>query len=317
MRVLVTGATGFVGQALVQRMLQEGWRVRCAVRTVSDLERLPRDVEAVAVGPIDQETTWTPLLTGVDMVVHLAARTHMTREGTDVPLSAYRLINVASTEHLARAAADAGVKRFIYLSSVKVNGEGRAEPYTEEDPPAPEEAYGISKWEAEKALHSIAGKTGMEIVIIRPPLVYGPGVKANFLQMMRIIRKGMPLPLASIDNQRSFVYLENLLDAVVSCMVHPKAVNQTYLVSDGEDVSTPQLVRCTAAALGRPARLFPCAPSLLRLSGKLTGRSKAIDRLLGSLTIDSSKIRTELGWAPSYSMEQGLRETAEWFKRQY
>lgn len=316
-RVLLTGATGFIGTALSIRMLHEGWQVRGAVRSLSDQGRLPSGVEAVSVGSIGPDTVWAHALAGVDIVVHLAARTHVTREVDVDPLVAYRMINVAATERLAHAAAAAGVKRFIYLSSVKVNGEGRAEPYTERDTPAPEDSYGISKWEAEQALHRIAAETGMEIVILRPPLVYGPGVKANFLKMMKIITKGLPLPLASVANKRSLIYVGNLVDALTACVVHPAAAGQTYLVSDGEDVSTPDLIRRTATALDLPARLFPVPASFMRLAGKLSGKSDVVNRLTGSLTIDNAKIRRELGWKPPFTLEEGLAETARWFKSQY
>ena len=211
-------------------------------------------------------------------------------------------------------AAINGVKRFVYVSSVKVNGEGCEKPFTEHDIPAPEDPYGVRKWEAEQMLRKVAGDTGLEIVILRPPLVYGPGVKANFLSLFKIVDRGIPLPLASINNHRSLIYLGNFVDAITTCINHHKAADQTYLVSEGEDVSTAELIRRVAAALGRPARLFPFPPSFMRFTGKLFGKSGAVERLVGSLTIDSSKIRRELGWMPPYTMEQGLKETAEWFK---
>jgi nucleoside-diphosphate-sugar epimerase len=315
MKMLITGAAGFIGTALCRRMRDEGWQVRGAVRSLSDQARLPSGVEAVPVGPIGPDTAWAHALAGVDIVVHLAARTHVTRERALDPLKAYRLINLAGNEHLARAAADAGVKRFICLSSVKVNGEGRAEPYTEQDWPAPEDPYGTSKWEAEQAMHRISGETGMELVIIRPPLVYGPGVKANFLELMKIIRSGIPLPFASVNNRRSVMYLENLIDALFTVCIHPEAKGQTYLVSDGVELSTPELIRRIAGALGRPARLFGFPVTLLRSAGKILGKTATVERLCGSLTVDSSKITRDLGWKAPYTMEQGLRETAEWFRK--
>jgi nucleoside-diphosphate-sugar epimerase len=314
MKILITGATGFVGAALCRRMRDEGWQVRGAVRSLSDHERLPRGVEAVPVGSIGPATVWADAMAGVDIVVHLAARTHVTREKAPDPLKAYRSINVEGTDRLARDAAESGVKCFIYLSSVKVNGEGKAAPYTELDVPAPEDPYGISKWEAEQALHRIADKTGMELVIIRPPLVYGPGVKANFLDLITIVKRGIPLPFAGVNNRRSLIYLGNLVDAIISVCIHPDAAGRTYLVSDGADVSTPELVRNIAGALGRPARLFSFSAHFMRFAGKLLGKTSAIERLLGSLAVDTSKIQRELDWKAPYTMEQGLQETAEWFK---
>lgn len=233
------------------------------------------------------------------------------------PLSAFRQINVAGTERLARMAAINGVKRFVYVSSIKVNGEGCEKPFTEHDIPAPDDPYGVSKWEAEQTLHKVADDTGLEVVILRPPLVYGLEVKANFLSLLKLFDRAIPMPLSSINNLRSLICVENLVDAIITCITHPKAVGQTYLVSDGKDVSTPELIRRAAAALGRPARLFPFPPSLMRFVGKLFGKSDAVERLIGSLTIDSSKIRRELGWKPPYTMEQGLKETAEWFKEKF
>ena len=314
--VLITGATGFIGGALCRRMLQAGWQVRGTVRTLSDQERLPTGVEAVIIGSIGPDTAWAAALAGTDAVVHLAARTHVTRELDQDPLQAYRSIDVEGTEWLARSAAAAGVKRFLYLSSVKVNGEGKKEPYTELDAPAPEDAYGISKREAEQALHRVSAETGMQMVIIRPPLVYGPGVKANFLRLMQIVDRRIPLPLSRIQNSRSMIYLDNLVDAIMTCIVEKDAAGKTYLVSDGEDVSTPKLIRRIAASLERKACLFPFSPKLIWLAGKCIGKTRAVDRLLGSLAVDSSKIQRELNWTPPYTMERGLEETAKWFKRQ-
>lgn len=316
-QVFITGATGFIGNALCRRMLQEGWQVRGAVRTVSDQERLPTGIEAVPIGSIGPDTIWAPSLAGMDIVVHLAARTHVTREIGQEPLQAYRSINVEGTERLARSAASVGVKRFIYLSSVKVNGEGKEGPYTELDATAPEGAYGISKGEAEQVLQRIAEETGLEIVILRPPLVYGPGVKANFLRLMQIVDWRIPLPFSNIHNSRSMIYLDNLVDAIMKCCIRREAAGSTYLVSDGEDVSTPELIRRIAASLDRKAYLFPMPEGVMRCAGKLTGRISAVDRLLGSLTVNTAKIQNELSWVPPSTMEQGLKITAEWFRKQF
>ena len=313
--ILITGTTGFVGRILCERMMADGWQVRGTVRYAEQAASLPTGVEVVRIKSIGADTDWSDALSGVDAVVHLAARVHVMNDTATDPLSAFRLVNVAGTERLARMAATNGVKRFVYISSVKVNGEGCEKAFTEHDIPAPDDPYGISKWEAEQVLHKIANDTGLEVVILRPPLVYGPGVKANFLSLFKIVDRGIPLPLASINNHRSLIYLENFVDAITTCINHPEAAGQTYLVRDGEAVSTSELIRRVAAALGRPARLFLFSPSLMRFVGRLLGKSDAIERLVGSLTIDSSKIQRELGWKPPYTMEQGLKETAEWFKK--
>ena len=314
--IFITGSTGFVGTALCRRMLLEGWRVCAAVRTLFDQERLPPGIESVPIGSIGPETIWAPLLAGMDIIVHLAARTHVTRELDQNSLQAYLSINVEGTERLARSAAAAGVKRFIYLSSVKVNGAGKEEPYSELDAPAPKDAYGISKTEAEKVLHRVSAETGMQIVIIRPPLVYGPGVKANFLRLMQIVDRRIPLPMSRIQNSRSMIYRDNLVDAIMTCIVEKNAAGKTYLVSDGEDVSTPELIRRIAASLERKACLFPVSPKLIQRAGKCIGITSVVYRLLGTLTVDSSRIQKELNWTPPYTMERGLEETAKWFKRQ-
>ncbi len=315
-RILVTGTNGFVGRVLCERLVADGWQVRGTIRSTEQLGTFPAGVEVVQIKSIGADTDWSDVLIRADAVVHLAARVHVMNDTATDPLSAFRQVNVAGTDRLARMAAINGVKRFVYVSSIKVNGEGCEKPFTEHDIPAPDDPYGISKREAEQVLHLIAGDTGLEVVILRPPLVYGPGVKANFLSLFKIVDRGIPLPLASINNHRSLIYLGNFVDAIITCINHPKAAVQTYLVSDGEDVSTPELIQRMAAALGRPARLFPFPPSLMRFAGKLFGKSDAVERLVGSLTIDSSKIQRELGWKPPYTMEQGLKETAEWYKRQ-
>ena len=310
--VLVTGANGFIGTALCNCLRGENFRVHGAVRP-GKASLLPKGVEAAHIEYIDGNTDWINALKGVDAVVHLAARVHVTNNHSKDSLVVYRHINVAGTERLARMAVAAGVKRFVYLSTVKVNGEGKATPYTEKDDSEPTDPYGISKWEAEKVLYKIADQTGMEMVVLRPPLVYGPGVKANFLRLLKVVDRGIPFPLANANNRRSLIYLENLLDAIVTCIKHPKAAGQTYFVSDGEDVSTPELIRRISSSLGRPSRLFPFPPVFLKVAGIITGKSVSMDRLLGSLTVDCSKIRRELDWQAPFSMEQGLKETAKWY----
>jgi len=310
-KVLVTGASGFIGSALCVKILAEGLQVRGTFRSESDVSRLPESVEAVSISSIDSDTKWNDTLEGIDTVVHLAARVHVMDDSSLDPLTEYHKVNVEGTKCLAIAAAKAGIKRFIYISSIKVNGEGRASAYTEYDEEAPADPYGVSKWEAEQELHKISDTTGIEVVILRPPLVYGPGVKANFMQLFKIVERRIPLPLLNIKNRRSFIYLGNLIDAIITCMTNPNAAGKTYLVSDGEDVSTSELIRRIGAASGRRAFLLPVPVWILRMAGRITGKSNEIERLVGSLTVDISKICKELEWKPPYVMEHGLRETAK------
>jgi nucleoside-diphosphate-sugar epimerase len=317
MRVLVTGATGFVGRSLCTRQLSNGWRVRGTLLASENLSFLVAGVEPVVVEPLGSDTPWGHALKGIDTIIHLAARVHIMDDPAADPLTEFRNVNTEGTKQLAREAAKAGVRRLVFVSSIKVNGEESPTPYHEDSRAQPTDPYGISKSEAEQALREIEAETGLQVVIVRPTLVYGPGVKANFLNMMKIVSQGIPLPLASIRNKRSLIYVGNLVDALAACAAHPAAAGKTYLVSDGEDVSTPDLVRRTAAALGCPARLFPVSPSLMRLAGTFIGKRPTVNRLLGSLTVDSSAIRRELGWRPPFTMDEGLRETASWFKGVY
>lgn len=309
MKILLTGANGFVGRAFVDVSLRRGIKVKGAVR--SNIE-LSSGVEECKIAAIDGETDWTQALVSVDVVIHLAARVHVMSDDAADPLAEFRRVNTAGTENLARQAASAGVKRFVYVSSIKVNGEATdgGRKFSESDLPGPQDPYGISKWEAEQALHRVAKETGLEVVIVRPPLVYGAGVKGNFAQMLKVLAHGIPLPLASVHNRRSLVYLENLVDALILCATHPAAAGQTYLVSDGEDISTPDLLRKLGEAMDYPARLFFCPQSWLKLAGRLAGRADQIERLIGSLQIDSGKIRRELGWTPPFSIQEGLRRAA-------
>ena len=312
-RVLVTGANGFIGTELCKTLLSENFNVRGAVRP-DKAYLLPEGVEARPIESIDGDVDWEDTLDGVGAVVHLAARAHVMKDSASNSFRAYHKVNVVGTEHLALAAAKCGVKRFIFVSSVKVNGEENVRTYKESDAPAPKDSYGISKMQAEKRIKQIAADSGMDHVILRPPLVFGPGVKANFLELMKIVAKGTPLPLAKVDNRRSFIYIENLVDAVLTCIKHSGLAGQTYFVSDNEDISTPELIRKTASALKKPARLFPFPKLLLFILGRIAGKGAAVDRLIGSLTVDISKIRNELDWKPPFTMEYGLQKTADWFK---
>ena len=303
MKLLVTGATGFVGTALRARLAASGHEVVPAVRSKSGL---PHEV---VVGNLDAATDWRPALTGCDVVIHLAARVHVMNDVAQDPLALYRATNTEATLNLARQAVQAGVKRFVFISTIKVNGEGRDTAYRETDVPAPEDAYAMSKWEAEQGLRRIARETGLEVVILRPPLVYGPGVKANFLRLMRTVEKGWPLPLGAIRNRRSLLYLGNFVDAIRACVEHPAAAGQTFLLDDGEAISTPDLIRAVAHAMGRPARLLAVPVGVLELAGALLGKRAAVARLTGSLFVDSSAIRLRLAWTPPYTMRQGLDAT--------
>ena len=313
-RLLVTGATGFVGSALIQRLLvHESHVIRAAVRR--PLVCLPAAVDTVQVADLGPDTDWASGLAGVNVVIHTAARVHVMNDAAAESLSEYRRVNVQGTLKLAQQAAAAGARRFIFISSIMVNGEATplGVPYRADDRPAPVDAYGISKREAEDALRQLASETGMEVVVIRPPLVYGPGVKANFLSMMRWLRRGVPLPLGAIHNKRSLVALDNLVDLIVTCIGHPAAGNQTFLAGDGEDLSTTELLTRTGAALGKPARLFLVPPLVLTTAASLVGKGEYARRLCGSLQVDISKNRELLGWVPPISVDEGLRATAKHF----
>ncbi len=293
MKLLITGASGFIGSRLCETLRQQGHTVVAAPRTGD-----------------------APLF-GVDAVVHLAARVHVMHDTAADPLALFRAVNVDATLELAHQGAACGVKRFVFISSVKVNGEvtqpGR--PFTEADAPNPQDAYGLSKFEAEQGLRALAKTTGLEVVIIRPPLVYGPGVKANFDALMRAVQRGWPLPLGAVHNQRSLVALDNLVDFIGVCSVHPKAANQTFLVSDGHDISTTELVRGLARAEGVSPRLLPLPVWTLEALAAMLGKRKAVQRLCGNLQVDISKARDQLGWVPPLSVEEGLKRAVANFQR--
>ena len=309
--ILVTGATGFLGARLLARLRGEAFNTRACVRRNSEFNGSSED--HVCVPDMNSETNWSEALVGINWLVHTAARVHVMNEAATDPLVEFRRVNVDGTLNLARQAAAAGVRRFLFLSSVKVNGEFTSAglPFTEEDPPSPADAYGVSKNEAELGLREIAAQSGMEVVIIRPPLVYGPGVKANFAALASVVQKGWPLPFAAIHNKRSLVALDNLVDFIVTCLVHPKAGNQTFLVSDGHDLSTPELVRGLARWAGMPARLFSIPVWMLIATGAVLGKRDAVQRLTGNLQVDISKARKLLDWAPPIAADEGLKRVMQ------
>ncbi len=316
MKILVTGASGIVGGAMVARLNQIK---KYEVRTVGRSEKTPvlNNAEHVVARDLTSDLSLVEAVDSIDTIIHAAAQTHLLQESVTVPLTEFRLVNVAGTMNLAHHAVDAGVRRFIYISSIKVNGENTelGKPYTEDDAPAPIDPYGISKYEAEISLRQIAEETGLEVVIIRPVLVYGPGVKANFLSLMNWLNKGVPLPFGAIPNKRSLVALANLVDLIVTCIDHPASVNQVFLVSDGEDLSSTELFRRLSKAQGKPARLFPCPAKLLTFIAFLLGKKDVAQRLCGSLQVDISKARDLLGWEPPVSVGEGLRKVAEDFMK--
>ena len=305
--ILVAGASGFVGSAVVERLVHCGIETRACVRR--DGACVPDGAHAMRVGDLTKSADWSEALAGVEVAIHAAARVHVMHDIATDPLAEFRCINVGGTLNLARQAAAGGVRRFVFISSIKVNGEATklGVPFSADDLPAPQDPYGISKMEAEQGLREIAAQTGMEVVIVRPPLVYGPGVKANFAALMNAVQRGWPLPLGAVHNQRSLVAIDNLVDFIVTCATHPQAANQTFLVSDGYDLSTSQLVQGLARAAGVPARLLPVPVWLLKAAAALLGKSDAVQRLCGDLQVDISKAHRLLGWAPLVSVEDGLR----------
>ncbi len=310
MRILITGANGLVGKALCSVLDQTKHHIVRAVRTSTTPWEVP-------VGDLNEDSDWSEALgQDTDVVVHLAAKVPSMDGATSAPGNRYTQVNTLATANLARQCAQYGVKRFIFVSTVKVLGEGKDEPYRDTDLAVPSaDAYAISKWEAERTLWQIAAETGMEVVVLRPPLVYGPGIKGNFLRLMQAIDQRRPLPFGAIHNRRSLIYLGNLVDAIGLCLTHPKAAGRTFLISDGDDVSTPELVRRIAAALGRQPFLVPVPASWMRSLGGMLGKQAAIDRLLGSLCVDMTPILEELGWRPSYTMQAGLEATAQWYRK--
>ncbi len=312
-RVLITGGQGFVGKALAEGALIQGMKVRVSSRRKSTAT--DHRLEHSETGDLGPMTVWLAALQSVDIVVHCAARAHEMNDTASDLLAVFRAVNVEGTLNLARQAAAMGVRRFVYISSIGVNGVQSTpnKVFTEADKPNPHNAYTLSKWEAEQGLLRVANETGLEVVIIRPPLVYGCGAPGNFGALMRAVQHGWPLPLGAVHNRRSLVALDNLVDFILTCMSNPQAANQTFLVSDGHDLSTTELVRSLARAAGVSARLVPIPQKLLEMGLKMVGKSDMAKRLCGSLQVDISKARTLLGWKPPITVDEGLRRTAQGF----
>lgn len=313
MTVLVTGANGFIGQHLRRELSARRMHFRTTVRTTG-----AADSDTVVVERVDGRTDWSKALAGAQSVVHLAARVHVMHERPDESLPAFREINTEGTANLAEQAASAGIRRFIYLSTIKVNGDAtEGAPYRESDVPAPADAYAISKWEAEQRLHEVARRTGIELVVIRPPLVYGPGVKGNILRLLRWIQMGVPLPFANVKNHRSLVGLDNLVDFIVRCLEHPHAANETFLIADERDISTAELVCAMASGMGKKCHLFPVPQRSAQALLQIGGKARLWQRLWGDLQVDPSKARRVLNWCPPTDISTGLAEVGQWYRQQH
>jgi len=311
--ILVTGATGFVGRAVIDSLINTAYDVRACSRQI-DVVFHP-SISLFHTGDLSENSDWQQALQDVNVVIHLAARVHVMADHSNDPLIECRKVNTAATLNLARQAADAGVKRFVFISSIKVNGEdtNTGDKFLPDDDFIPTDPYGLSKYEAEQGLLDLAKTTGLEVVIIRPPLVYGPGVRANFLSMMKWIYKGVPFPLGAVHNQRSLVALDNLVSFIIHCVKHPKAANEIFLISDNEDVSTTELLKKVANAFGKKAFLLPVPVGLMKFAAKLVGKEDVANRLFGSLQVDSSKAKELLNWEPVITMDEQLKKTPDVF----
>lgn len=318
--ILVTGADGFVGQALCLFLAKEGFLVRGQIYEPANHpfggQAAKAGIELVATGDLREFRLWRDLFDGMNVVIHLAAKVHDMSKDQQLKLAEYRAINAGLTEEVARQAVKAGVKKMVFVSTIKVNGECTSEgsAFKETDVPDPQDAYALSKFEAEEILRKIGQETGLETVILRLPLVYGPGVKANFLRLIKLVDKEIPIPLKKLENKRSLLYLGNLIDALRHCISDEKAANQTFLVSDGNDPSTPELITIIAAALSKRARLVAVPLSILNGLSRIAGLAQEMDRLTGSLTVDISKIKSTLGWKPPFSVEYAINETVNWYQ---
>lgn len=313
-QVLITGSNGFIGQRLCTELLRLDWAVRGTVRGSETRRSLPSEVETMIVN-VARDDGWPAAVSGVDAVVHLVGRTHVVHDTTGDPLAAYRAINVEGTQRVLKACVEAGVSRFIYLSSIKAVGEGAQGPYSETSPCNPEDAYGITKREAETAVLEMASKTDLYVNIVRPPLVYGPGVKGNFLQLLRLVDCGIPFPLGCTHNARSMVFVGNLTSAIAALLDQPiTKENIFHVVDDGRPLSTKDLVTRIGDLLGRKVRHIPVPVPLLRFGGGLLGHTGEVKRLIGLLTVSGERIKGVLNWTPPYSLEEGLTETVNWYR---
>jgi nucleoside-diphosphate-sugar epimerase len=315
-RILVTGASGFVGRTLCAHLIRKGWQVNAAIRT-AQIEPLPAGIVIHRIADIGPNADWSDAVAGVNAVVHLAARVHVMHETAMQGLELYRHVNTEGTALLARIAARAGVERFIYLSTIKVNGErSTSAPFTETDTPNPVDAYGISKMEAEQRLADISHETGISTVIFRPPLIYGPGVKGNFLRLMQIIRRRIPLPLGSINNARSMLGVDNMVSAIDTALSIARPISGTFLLSDDHDLSTPELIRHISTAMNLAPLMFPCPPAVLLATARIAGKGGEASRMLESLRIDCTKIKKELQWNPPITVDTGIAAAVRWYERQ-
>jgi nucleoside-diphosphate-sugar epimerase len=306
-KVLVTGANGFLGRAISAALLEQGFDVLCATRSPYQLD----GAKTIIISALEEQTDWAEYLAGVDCVIHTAARVHIARDTAQDSYDEFQKVNVIGTLNLAQQAAQCGVGRFIFISSIGVNGKQNTIPFLETDKPNPQGSYAISKQEAEQELLSLAKNTGLQVVIIRPPLVYGDKAPGNFGSLVRWVSRGVPLPLGAVNNKRSFVALDNLVSFIVHCISHPKAANEIFLISDGEDVSTKELIKRTAKAFGKRSMLVPAPVSLMEFAAKLIGKEELATRLFGPLQVDSTKARELLGWKPVITMDGQLQKTAD------